>query len=196
MQVNLERVPPMAGSWWAFVLRGALAILFGLAVILFPEIGLVTLVALFAVWMIADGAGAIVEAWNRRGTQNAWLGVGEGLLGIAVGILAIAWPRISALVLLLLVAAWAISTGILEIYAAVRFRERINGELWLGLAGLLSIGFGVLLILEPSVGLLSVLWLVGIYAIAFGAAMLLLGWRLRGRRRAGAAGGGYAGRMP
>lgn len=187
---------PLAGSWWAFALRGVLAIVLGLVLLLFPAIALWLLVILFAVWMISDGIGAIADAWRRRGSTNAWLGMVEGILGLAVGILAIVWPTITALALLFLVAAWAVLTGVLEVYAAVRFRERIHGELLLGLAGLLSIGFGVLLVLLPGVGLLSLLWLVGLYAIAFGIAMLVLGWRLRRSGRGGHNAGGYAGTTP
>ncbi len=97
-----------------------------------------------------------------------------------MGLIAIFVPGLTALALLYLVAAWAIVTGVLEIIAAIRLREQITGELWLGLAGLLSVLFGLYLVIFPGAGILSLLWLAGFFAIVFGASMLLLGWRLRG----------------
>jgi uncharacterized membrane protein HdeD (DUF308 family) len=178
--LNFTGAITMARMWWAFLLRGVLAIAAGVFVLLVPGIGLAALILLFAAWMIADGVAELIGAWRTRGQKNWWVGILEGIAGLAVGIVAVVVPGLTAVVLLYLVAAWAIVTGVLEIYAAIKLREEITGELWMGLAGLLSVLFGLYLIIFPGAGILSLLWLVGIFAIAFGAAMLLLGWRLRG----------------
>ena len=96
------------------------------------------------------------------------------------GFLAIVWPAITALVLVLFVGIWAIMTGLFEIWAAIRLREQIKGEFWLGLAGVISVLFGTYVIIFPGAGILSVLWLIAIFAIAFGISLIGLGWRLRG----------------
>jgi uncharacterized membrane protein HdeD (DUF308 family) len=97
------------------------------------------------------------------------------------GIATFIWPAITALILLYIIAAWAIITGIFEIIAAIQLRKEITGEFWLGLSGLLSIVFGVFLFLFPGEGILTLLWLLGIYAIIFGVFLLMLGFRLRGQ---------------
>jgi uncharacterized membrane protein HdeD (DUF308 family) len=180
MAVNFAAILVMAQLWWAFVLRGVLGIIFGVAVILFPSIGLVVVVALFAAWALIGGISSLVSAWRSRGQREWWVGVLEGLAGIAAGIVAILLPPAAALALLFVVAGWAIVVGVLQIWMAIRLREQISGELWMGLSGLVSIVFGLLLVIFPGTGILSALLLVGIFSIGMGVAMVLLGWRLRG----------------
>jgi len=192
MGLNFAAAITMARMWWAFLLRGLLAIAAGIVVLLVPDIGLAALILLFAAWMIADGVAELIGAWRTRGQKNWWVGILEGIAGLAIGIIAVVVPGLTAVVLLYLVAAWAIVTGVLEIYAAIKLREEITGELWMGLAGLLSVLFGLFLIVFPGAGILSLLWLVGIFAIAFGVFMLLLGWRLRGIHQRANAQGEYA----
>jgi uncharacterized membrane protein HdeD (DUF308 family) len=107
----------------------------------------------------------------------------EGVLGIGAGILTFLYPGITGLVLLWLVAGWAIVSGMLQIAAAVQFRKVIRGEWMLGLAGVLAIAFGVLLIARPGVGLLTLALLIGWFAIFYGAVLIALGFRLRGLAR-------------
>jgi uncharacterized membrane protein HdeD (DUF308 family) len=170
----------LARAWWAFVLRGLLALIVGVILLLFPQIGLPSLILAFAAWMIVDGVAELIRAWQTRGQKQWWVGILEGIAGIVVGLIAVIVPGLTALALLFLVAVWAIVTGVLEIVAAIRLREQITGELWMGLAGVLSVLFGLFLILFPGAGILSLLWLAGFFAILFGASMLLLSWRLRG----------------
>jgi uncharacterized membrane protein HdeD (DUF308 family) len=170
----------MARAWWSFVLRGLLAVVVGVIFLLFPQLGLQALILAFAAWMIVDGGTELIGAWRMRGQKQWWVDILEGVAGIVVGVIAVVIPGLTALALLFLVAAWAIVTGVLEIVAAIRLREHISNELWLGLAGLLSVLFGLYLVLFPGAGMLSLLWLAGFFAILFGATLLLLGWRLRG----------------
>ncbi|HET9758109.1 MAG TPA: DUF308 domain-containing protein, partial [Candidatus Limnocylindrales bacterium] len=103
-----------------------------------------------------------------------------GVVGILAGVLALAFPEIAAGALLLLISVWSIVTGVIEIVLAIRLREQITGELWLAIAGVLSIVFGLLLFLFPAAGALTIVWIIGGFAIAFGILLIMLGWRLRG----------------
>jgi uncharacterized membrane protein HdeD (DUF308 family) len=167
--------------WWAVVLRGVAAVLFGLMALIWPALTLIVLVALFGAYALVDGVITLTTAAlgrGRPGRQRGWLVV-EGIAGILTGVVAFAWPHITALVLLWLIAGWALVTGVLEIVAAVRLRREISGEWLLGLSGALSVLFGILLVVWPASGALTVVVLIGIYAIVFGVALVGLGLRLR-----------------
>jgi uncharacterized membrane protein HdeD (DUF308 family) len=166
--------------WWTFILRGVLAMAFGVLAFLSPGWGIAILVGLFAAWALIDGATSLVAGIQTRGRDRSWwLEIVEGIVGIAAGAIALIFPQYAAEALVLIIAAWSIVTGALEIWAAMRLREQITGELWLGLAGLASILFGVVLFLFPEAGALSLVWIIGGFAIAFGAFLVVLGWRLR-----------------
>lgn len=169
----------LSRNWWTLVIRGLVAVLFGLFAIFVPDITLTVLVLLFGAYALVDGGINIYAALTGGGEQRWWVGLLEGLVGVAVGILTFIWPEITALVLLYLIAVWAIFTGILEIWGAIQLRREINNEVLLGISGLLSIIFGVLLILAPGSGALAVTWLIGFYAILFGIMMIALGFRVR-----------------
>ncbi|MGH9323073.1 MAG: HdeD family acid-resistance protein [Vicinamibacteria bacterium] len=167
--------------WWTFLLRGILAVLFGLAAFFWPAITLTALVLLFGAFAFADGFLTLVAAIRGRDALDRWwLYLLGGLAGIAAGILTFFWPGMTAIALLMFIAAWAIVTGVLEIAAAIRLRKEIVGEWALALAGVLSVLFGVILVMRPGAGVLAVVWLIGIYAVAFGIAMIVLAFRLRG----------------
>jgi len=179
----------MARSWWTFIVRGAFAILFGLICLLFPPVAILALATLFGFWLLLDGISGLAVAWQMRSKSGWWLPLLEGIAGLVAGFLAIVWPTITALVLVLFVGIWAIMTGLFEVWAAIRLREQIKGEFWLGLAGVISILFGIYVIIFPGSGILSVLWLIAVFAIAFGVSLIGLGWRLRGINERRAAGG-------
>ena len=171
----------LARWWWTFVVRGVLAILFGVLAFFAPQFGIAILVGLFAAWAIIDGVGNLVAGVRTRGQDRSWwLEVLEGLVSVAAGVVAILLPAAAAQVLVLLIAAWAVVTGVIEIVMAVRLRRVIDNEIWMALAGAASILFGIILVLFPAAGALSLVWLIGSFAIAFGAFLIILGWRLRG----------------
>jgi uncharacterized membrane protein HdeD (DUF308 family) len=179
MDISFVAVLVLARLWWTYVLRGILGIAFGVIVILFPSIGLAAVVALFATWAIVGGVSSLIGAWRNRGKGEWWVEVLEGLVGIIAGILAVLLPGMAAMGILFVIAGWAIITGLLQIWMAIRLRERIRGELWLGLSGVVAIVFGILLVIFPGTGILSVLLMAGLLAILFGGAMTMLGLRLR-----------------
>jgi uncharacterized membrane protein HdeD (DUF308 family) len=175
-------------NWWAVTLRGVIAILFGLIALVWPGLTLEILILFFGAYALVDGVFAIIAAFTHRaGYERWWVLLLEGLVGIAAGIVTLLFPGLATLVLLYVIAFWALLTGILEIVAAVRLREEIEGEWLLILSGIASLVLGILLLLFPSAGELTVIWLIGVYAILFGAMMLGLGLRLR-KHAAGQAG--------
>jgi uncharacterized membrane protein HdeD (DUF308 family) len=154
--------------------------LFGVLAIVWPGITLLTLVIVYGVVALIDGIAGI--ALGIRGGVNGrtwWEMILLGLLGVIAGAVAFLWPGLTAVVLLVVIALWAIIRGILEIIGAIALRKIIQGEWLLILSGVLSIGFGVLLLLQPAAGALAVMWLIGIYMIAFGVTTIALSLRLR-----------------
>jgi uncharacterized membrane protein HdeD (DUF308 family) len=172
----------IAHGWWMLLIRGLAAIAFGLLPFFWPGITLLVLIILFAAHAVVDGTMAIVLALQLRkhDPSTPWLAVLLlGIVSVAAGIMAVAWPALTAAVLLFVIAGWAIARGVLEVVAAVHFRKVIDNEWFLGLGGVLSVLFGVCLIAWPAAGLLSLMWLVGSFSIAFGVLMCLVAIRLR-----------------
>lgn len=174
-------------NWWAAVLRGIAAILFGILALIWPGLTVLALVWLFGAYVLVDGIfalGAALFAGRRTAGRRGWLVV-EGIAGIIVGILTFAWPGVTTLVLLWLVAAWALVTGVLEIAAAIMLRREVGGEWFLAISGVLSVLFGILLAVWPATGALALVVIIGAYAIAFGAVLVVLGLRMRRLRDRG-----------
>lgn len=170
----------LSRNWWLMLLRGIVAIAFGVLIFAKPQISLQVLVYLFGIYVLVDGILSVVVAIQSRDEIDSWgILLLWGLLGIAVGILAFVKPDITALALLFYIALWAIATGVLEIAAAIRLREVITDEWWLILAGLVSVAFGVVLIARPDAGALAVLWLIGAYAIVFGLLVVIFAFKIR-----------------
>jgi len=178
-------------NWWLLVLRGVLSIIFGVLAFAWPGITLGVLVLLFAAFSLVDGIFALAAALTGHTERRQWWSlVLEGLTGVAVGIMAFAWPAITALVLLYLIAGWAVATGIFEIIAAIQLRKHIEGEWALGLSGVLSVLVGLAMFAFPIEGALAVVWLIAINAIVFGVLLIVLGVRLARRGRASSVQGG------
>src|SRR2546426_8749476 len=170
-------------NWWALALRGILAILLGLAAVVLPGVTLAVLITLFGAYAVVDGVLAIIAGVRAAEHHERWWSpILKGLAGIAAGVLAFVWPALTALALLYLIAGWAIVTGVLEIVAAVHL-HRAHGEWLLILNGVLSVLFGFLVVIWPSAGVLTLLWLIGAYAIVFGIVLLVLAFRLRNLHR-------------
>jgi uncharacterized membrane protein HdeD (DUF308 family) len=167
-------------SWWGLVLRGMLSILFGIALFVWPQAGILAAVALFGAFFLVDGILALINAFRvKPGHERWWALLLEGLVGIAIGVIALIWPPVTAIALLYLIAAWAIVTGIFEIISAIRFADVIDNEWLLALSGLASIVFGVLMAIWPDAGATALMWVIGAYAIVFGVLLLIAGLRAR-----------------
>jgi uncharacterized membrane protein HdeD (DUF308 family) len=166
--------------WWVLALRGVLAILFAVIAFSWPGITLLSLVWIWGAYAFVEGVFTLVAAARAAEQSQRWgMLLLEGLCGIAAGIIAFAWPGITALVFVYLLAAWAIVTGILEIVAAVRLRKMIQGEWLLGLGGVLSVLLGLFIMARPGAGLVAWVWVIGIYALLFGIVQIALALRLR-----------------
>ncbi len=166
--------------WWILLLRGVIAILFGIGAIVMPGISLATLLLLFAVFVLVDGVFDIAHAiGSRKGNDNWWLGLLTGLLGVVVGIFTLRAPALTAIVLLFYIAIWAIATGTARIALAIRLRKEIEGEWWLALAGLASVLFGLFVIANPGLGALGFIWYIGIWALVLGIFQLALAFKAR-----------------
>lgn len=179
-------LPAETGHWWALALRGVVAILFGIAAFLRPDIALEALILLFGAYALVDGVFSIVGVFGgtRMGTPR-WLLFVEGVVSILAGLIAFILPGLTAVALLYLVAAWAVITGVMQAATAIRLRQEIQGEWALIVGGALSVLFGLILAVLPAVGILSLIWLVGFYAVAFGVLLLIVALRVRGQQSGG-----------
>lgn len=175
-------------SWWILIIRGVAAILFGVVAFIWPGLTGLVLVVAFGAYAVVDGVFAVVTGISRLGhSSRGWAFLVEGLLGIGVGATALLLPNVLAVALIYLIAAWAVITGIFEIVSAVQLRKEITNEWALGVGGLLSILFGLLVMFQTATGGLALVWILGGYAIAFGILLIVVGIRLRGVRNIGAA---------
>ena len=167
-------------NWWLLLVRGLSAILFGIAAFAWPGLTVAILVLIFGVYVLVDGIFGIVDSIRYRDRLNRWwLWLLDGLLGVIVGTLMLVMPGLTAYALVLFIAAWAIVGGILRIVAAIQLRNEIEGEWLLGLGGVLSILFGAVLVVMPGPGVLSLVWLIGTWAVVFGVLFVMLAFRLR-----------------
>jgi uncharacterized membrane protein HdeD (DUF308 family) len=171
----------LSQHWWVFVIRGVLALLFGIGTFLMPGVTLAVLIILYALYAFADGVVAVIAAFGRRSAGGfPWSLLLIGIAGILAGVITFLYPGLTALVLLYLIAAWHIVRGVFEVIVAIRLRKEIQGEGWLIAAGILSIVFGLFLSMFPAAGALALLWMIGSFAIVFGIIVIALGFRLRG----------------
>jgi uncharacterized membrane protein HdeD (DUF308 family) len=172
----------LANNWWVVALRGVFAVLFGIIAFAMPGVTMLSLVIVFAAYSLVDGVAGIVMAVRgaRRGERWGWL-LANGILGIIAGAIALVWPGVTILAYVLLVAAWALISGAFMVIAA--FQLKIDhGRIWLGLAGVASLIFGVLLVIAPLIGAVVLTLWAGAHALILGVILLMLSWKLRSHR--------------
>lgn len=170
----------LAHNWWAVALRGVIGILFGVLAIALPGVTLGALILLWGIYAVADGIFAIVSGVRAARRHERWaVLIVEGIAGMMAGVIAVFLPAAAAVAFIYLFALWAFVTGVIEIAAAIRLRREIQGEWLLGLTGVLSILLAVYVAVFPGLGLLGLIWTLGVYAIVIGIAMIALGFRLR-----------------
>ncbi len=167
-------------TWWLLLLRGLMAIAFGILSWVQPGISLAALVMLFGVYALIDGvAGVWSSLAGHKDDGHWWVLLLWGVVGVGVGTLTLSAPGITALALLFYIALWAVATGVLQIVAAVRLRNEIKGEWLLALSGLASVAFGVVLMARPMAGAVALLWIIATYAILFGILLVVLAFKAR-----------------
>jgi uncharacterized membrane protein HdeD (DUF308 family) len=182
MRTWIVDVDVLSRNWWVVLLRGVAGVLFGIITLLAPALSFATLVLVFGAYAFADGVLTIASAIRRRGSSDRWwVLLLEGFASVAVGVLTILVPGITALTLVYVYAAWALTTGVLEIVAAIRLRKVITGEWLLALSGVASVVLAVLLIFFPGIGALTLTLWLGAYVLIFGALLIALAFRLRSR---------------
>ena len=170
----------LARNWWLVLLRGIGAILFGVLTLAWPGLSLLTLVLLWGVFALFDGGLALGAAiMGGRAEPRCPSSRCVGLLGLAAGAFALLWPGITGFILLLFIAAWAVTAGVFEIMGAIKLRKEIEGEWWLIATGILSVLFGLLILLFPGVGALGIAFAIGWFAILYGALLVGFSWQLK-----------------
>jgi len=174
----------LAANWWLLLLRGVAAIAFGILAFAWPGLTLLMLSFLWGFYALADGLIAMWAAIAGGGLVPRWWLAVDGTAGILAGVLTLAWPGMTALVLLILIAIWAIVTGVLQAWGALRLRKEIEGEWLLVLSGLISVAFGIALVVQPAAGALALVWLIGSYSILAGLIYIGLAFQLKRFRRA------------
>ena len=166
--------------WWVPVIRGIAAIVFGIIAFAYPGLTIATLVLFFGAWVLIDGIFRIVGAIGGRASDPEWgFHLIIGIIGIIIGFLTFHAPAITALALIIYIAAWALMIGVSEVAFAIKLRREIKGEWFLILMGLASILFAVLVLWNPVPGALALIWLIACYAVVFGFLGIIFGFRLR-----------------
>jgi len=171
----------VAGDWRSHALRGVIASLFGVAALVWPAVTLTALVVLFGAFALVEGLFTLsgVMSGELRTGGRKWPLVMHGVAGVLTGLIAFFWPSITTLALLYIIAFWALFTGLLELGDAYRFRKVLSNDWMLAVAGVLRVAFGVILVAAPGEGALAITWLIGWFALLWGAIHLAFAWRLR-----------------
>jgi len=169
----------LAKNWWLLLLRGIAAVLFGVLALGWPGLTLLTLILLYGTFALVDGVVAIIAAVTGGAPAARWWLAIVGLLGIGVGALTFIWPGMTALILLFFIGGWALATGVFQIVGAIRLRKEIENEWLLILSGVISVLFGLGVLLYPGAGALALIWVIGAYAIIAGVLYIALAFRLK-----------------
>ncbi|MGC3972315.1 MAG: HdeD family acid-resistance protein [Pirellulales bacterium] len=171
----------LADRWWVVLLRGILALAAGIATIAHPALTLYVLILLIGISSLIDGLGCVFMGFGGGAEGRPWWEmILLGLVGVGFGIATLAWPGLTGILLLSLIAGWAIARGVMEIIVAIRLRKVIDNEWWIGLSGLISIGFGAFLIARPGEGALAMALVIGVFLIMIGVAAIGFSFRLKG----------------
>lgn len=171
----------LAKSWWIVLIRGVVAVLLGLMLWFRPESSLAVLVLFFGAWMLVDGVFTVVASIVGRKEQEDWgWMLVSGIMSVILGVLTLRAPGITAIVLVLYVAVWAMMLGISQIALGWRIRKETRDEWMLYLGGAVSLLFGISVLWNPGAGALSIVWMIALFALLFGISLIVLSLRLKG----------------
>jgi uncharacterized membrane protein HdeD (DUF308 family) len=171
----------LAKHWWIFLLRGIFGVVFGILAFTLPLLTLATLIIVWGAYAFVDGIVALWAALTgQTDHEHRWLLGLQGLIGVVAGIITFIVPAATGLGLLILIAAWSLAIGVLQIVTAIRLRKEITGEFWLGLSGLISVLFAFFVIARPGEGALAIVWIIGSYALIFGIVLIAFAFRVKG----------------
>ena len=168
-------------SWWSFILRGIVALLFGVIVLAWPGATTLVLLILFGSLVLVSGLfafGGSIAAISRKEKWGAEMFL--GVLGVLIGIVTFARPGLTLVTLIVIIAIWAILSGAIELFAAIELPAKTDGRIWLGIAGVLSIGIGILFLALPESGVWTIILIIGIYSLVFSVVLFVLGFRVKG----------------
>jgi uncharacterized membrane protein HdeD (DUF308 family) len=172
-------LPIITQYWWALLLRGVISLAFGILALAFPRVTIAFAAIVFAAYLILDGVLAIVAGIRAAEAHRRWWPfLLEGLVSLVAGILAFAWPEVTVVVIIALVAVWAILSGLLMVVPAMRL-PRGSGRGWLIFSGGVSVLLGLVILIQPAAGLFYIVLSIGIYAIIFGIGLIALGFQVR-----------------
>lgn len=167
-------------NWWVVLLHGVIGVLFGLMLFTMPLVSVLVLVYMFAFTLIFDGAiSAYIGVKLKNKTSEWWIVLFGGILGVILGVISIIYPNITAIVLLMMVAIWTITTGITQILVAIKLRKEIESEIFIILSGILSVLVGLFLIARPLSGMISLVWVAGFFAIFYGILLIIASLKLK-----------------
>jgi uncharacterized membrane protein HdeD (DUF308 family) len=166
--------------WWQIALRGFIALIFGILVLAWPGVSLFILAIIFGAYVFVDGIFTLVAAVNYKAGagRRTWLFI-RGIAGIIVGLITFFWPAITEIALVMLIAAWALVTGVMELVFAFRANQNTAIKWMFAISGILSLILGFLLLARPIIGALVIIWVIGAYAVLAGILLIILGFRLR-----------------
>ncbi len=176
---NSPILPLLAKYWWLILLRGIAAIIFGILAFIWPGITLLTLILFYGAFALVDGVLALAHAIMGGNAGSRWWLALVGIAGIAAGLVTFFMPGLTAFVLLVFIACWAIALGIFQIIGAIRLRKEIDNEWLIGLSGALSVLFGIVLLAAPGAGALGLIWVIASYAIVFGILLVMEAFKLK-----------------
>ena len=170
----------IARSWCSTLVHGLLSAILGILILSYPGLTVGLLIIFFAAYAFVSGLfNSIAAIANRKNNEDWSIHLIEGLVGIGVGILVWTWPGISALLLLYVIAAWAVITGILQVLTAIKLRKHIKHEFLLGICGIISLIFGIYVFRFPGAGALALAWVIGIYTLAIGILLVILSFQIK-----------------
>ncbi|MCL5407230.1 MAG: DUF308 domain-containing protein [Patescibacteria group bacterium] len=170
----------LAKHWWAFLIRGTVAILFALLAFLATGFTLSLLLIFLGIYLLLDGLFTVIASLMAASDhKNWWILLLEGIISLAAGIFVFAWPSLTLVILIYIVAFWAIITGIFEFLASITATWAAPGKIFIGVTGVLSIILGIIILVYPLFTVTATIWLVGIYALIIGLSLIFFGFKLK-----------------